>query len=90
MDLYAEKWAAYAPPDWTWEARKRAWKLLQRVTGLRINTARRWLGLDGRDWCNLLTARYVSLLDPILTRGQPFHLVQRPPRDRPALPPDPA
>jgi glycosyltransferase involved in cell wall biosynthesis len=89
VDLYAEKWAAYAPPDWTWGARKRAWKLLHRVTGLRINSARRWLGLDGRDWCNLLTARYVSLLDPILTRGQRFHLVQRPPRDCPALPPDP-
>jgi GT2 family glycosyltransferase len=89
-DLYARKWGAYAPPDLIWGARKRAWQLTQQLTGIRINTPRRRLGLDGRDWCNVLTARYVSLLDPILTRGQPFHLVQRPPPRRSPLPPDPA
>jgi hypothetical protein len=89
-DLYARKWGEYAPPDIAWEARKRAWKALQKVTGIRINTARRRFGLDGRDWCNVLTARYVSLLDPLLTRGEPFHLVQRPPARRRPLPADPA
>ena len=88
-DLYARKWGGYAPPDATWRARKRAWALMQKATGIRINTARRRLGLNGRDWGNLLTARYVSLLDPILTRGQPFHLVQRSPASRLPLPPDP-
>ena len=88
--LYAQKWGAYAPPDVTWKVRLRAWKLFQKVTGIRINTATRRLGLDGRDWCNVLTARHVSLGDPILTRGQPFHLVQRPPRRRRPLPPEPA
>ena len=48
------------------------------------------LGLDGRDWCNVLTGRYISPLDPILTRGQPYHLIQRAPAIRRALPPDPA
>jgi hypothetical protein len=62
---------------------------MQKVTGIQINTARRRFGLDGRDWGNLLTARYVSLLDPILTRGEPFHLVQRPPARRLPLPPEP-
>lgn len=88
--LYDRKWGAYAPPDAVWAARKQAWSLMQRVTSIRINTARRRFGLDGRDWCNVLTARYVSLLDPIVTRGQPFHLVQRPPATRVPLPPDPA
>lgn len=89
-DLYARKWGEYAPPDRIWGARKRAWNLAQKLTGIRINAATRRLGLDGRDWCNVLTARYVSVLDPILTRGQPFHLVQRPPPRRSPLPPDPA
>jgi GT2 family glycosyltransferase len=89
-DLYARKWGAHAPPDRIWGARKRAWKLLQKLTGVRINTAEHRLGLDGRDWCNVLTARYVSVLDPILTRSQPFHLLQRPPGKRMPLPPDPA
>ena len=89
-DLYAHKWGEYAPPDPIWRARTYAWKAMQRLTGIRINTARQVFGLDGRDWCNLLTARYVSLLDPLLARGQPFHLVQRPPRRRRPIPPDPA
>lgn len=89
-ELYARKWGSYAPPGPLWEARKRAWKLVQKVTGIRVDTARRRLGLDGRDWRNLLTARYVSVLDPIRTRGQPFHLVQRPPARRRPLPPDPS
>lgn len=89
-DLYERKWGAYAPPDRIWGARKRAWKLVQRMTGIRIHTTDCRFGLDGRDWYNVLTARYVSVLDPIVTRGQPFHLVQRPPRKRHPLPPDPA
>lgn len=89
-DLYARKWGDFAPPDLIWGARKRAWQLAQKLTGIRINTPTRRFGLDGRDWCNVLTARYVSVLDPILTRGQPFHLVQRPPPRRSPLPPDPA
>ena len=89
VDLYARKWGQYAPPDPIWRARKRAWKLVQHATGLRSNTARRRFGMDGRDWCNVLTARYVSLLDPILTRAQPVHLVQRPPSRRLPLPPEP-
>ena len=88
-ELYARKWGSFAPPDPAWAARKRAWTLLQRLTGIRINTAHRRLGLDGRDWCNVLTARYVSLLDPILTHGRPYHLVQRPPARSLPLPADP-
>jgi len=89
-DLYARKWGAHAPPDPIWRIRSSAWKAMQRVTGIRSTTDRRVLGLNGRDWCNVLTARYVSLLDPLLTRGQPYHLVQRPPRQRRPLPSDPA
>jgi GT2 family glycosyltransferase len=87
--LYAQKWGTYAPPDRVLRARRLGWRLFQKVTGLRINSARRLAGLNGRDWCNTLTARYVSPLDPIRTRGRPYHLLQRPPRQRRPLPPDP-
>jgi GT2 family glycosyltransferase len=90
VDLYARKWGAYAPPDLAWRARRKLWGAFQKATGLRINSSRRILGLDGRDWCNVLTCRYVSLLDPILTRCQPYHLVQHAPARRRPLPPDPA
>jgi hypothetical protein len=87
--LYAQKWEAYAPPDRALRLRRYGWRLFQKLTGLRINSARRLGGLDGRDWCNTWTARYVSPLDPIRTRGLPYHLVQRPPRQLRPLPPEP-
>lgn len=87
--LYAAKWGAYAPPDRALRMRRHGWRLFQKVTGLRINSARRLAGLNGRDWCNTWTARYVSLLDPIHTQDRPYHLVQVPPSARRPLPADP-
>jgi len=90
VDLYARKWVPYAPPDAAWRLRQTCWKALQKATGIRINSARRILGLNGRDWCNVLTGRYINPLDPIVTRRKPYHLVQRAPSRRRPLPPDPA
>ena len=87
--LYAQKWEAYAPPDRILRLRRYGWRVFQRLTGLRINSARRLAGLNGRDWCNTWTARFVSLLDPIQTRGRPYHLVQVPPSELRPLPSDP-
>jgi hypothetical protein len=83
---YAEKWGTYAPPDRLWQLRTCGWGWFQGKTGLRINSHERILGLNGRDWCNLWTSRYVSPLDPILTRSRPYHLVQYPPLLRRRLP----
>jgi GT2 family glycosyltransferase len=88
VKLYAEKWGRYAPPDPVWMARRFAWRAFQKATGLSLNSSRTILGLNGRDWCNVLTGRYISLLDPILTRYRPFHLLQRAPVRRRPLPAD--
>jgi GT2 family glycosyltransferase len=89
VKLYDQKWGRYAPPDPIWKARRLAWRAFQKVTGLPLNSSRRILGLSSRDWCNVLTGRYINPLDPLLTRGRPYHLLQRAPgRSRP-LPPDP-
>ena len=90
VSLYAEKWQRYAPPDLSWSVRRLAWRCFQKATGLPLNSPRRVLGLSSRDWCNVLTGRYISLLDPFLTRGQPYHLLQRAPSRRRPLPPDPS
>jgi GT2 family glycosyltransferase len=87
--LYAQKWGRYAPPDVRWKARRLAWRLFQTATRLPLNSSRRILGLSSRDWCNVLTGRYVSLVDPLLTRGKPYHLLQHAPARRRPLPPDP-
>jgi GT2 family glycosyltransferase len=90
VKLYAEKWKPYAPPDLVWRVRVLAWKAFQKATGLGINSSRRILGLNSRDWANMLSGRYISLLDALQTRGQPYHLLQRTPHDRRRLPSDPA
>ena len=87
--LYAASGAQYAPPDPIWGRGGWPGALFQKATGLPLNSSRRILGLSSRDWCNVLTGRYISPLDPILTRGQPYHLLQRAPRRRRPLPPDP-
>jgi GT2 family glycosyltransferase len=89
VKLYARKWGAYAPPDATLELRRKGWKALQKATGTRINSSRKLLGLNGRDWCNVLTGRYISPLDPLRTRGKLYHLIQHAPTKRPPLPADP-
>ena len=89
LTLYHQKWGAYAPPDPVWRARRLAWRALQKTTRLPLNSSRRILGLSSRDWCNVLTGRYISLLDPFLTHGRPYHLLQRAPARRRPLPCDP-
>jgi GT2 family glycosyltransferase len=90
VKLYTEKWGTYAPPNLPLKLRRKIWGAIQKATGIRINSAWRILGLNGRDWCNVLTGRYISLLDPVQTRGKPYHLVQRAPAWQRPLPPDPA
>jgi len=90
VTLYAEKWRRYVPPDPIWNARRLVWRAFQKLTGLSLNSSRRILGLNSRDWCNVLTGRYISPLDPLLTRGKPYHLLQRAPSRLRPLPPDPS
>ena len=90
VKLYWEKWGAYAPPDRSYKARQMTWKAFQKATGMRINSGRTILGMNGRDWCNVLTGRYISPADPLRTRGTPYHLVQSYGGPRRPLPPDPA
>ncbi len=79
VELYARTWGAQAPPDLVWKARRKVWNAFQKLTGLNSNSSRRILGLDGRDWCNVLSGRYISPLDPLLHAGEPYHLLQRSP-----------
>ncbi len=91
--LYAAKYGGYAKHDLIWHARRVGWKLAREALGPRfqINSSQKVAGLIWRDWHNTLAARHVSLLDPLLSLGRPYHLRQsasvfaRPSR----LPPDP-
>lgn len=65
---------------------KRVLRIVSRLVG--SNRAEHW----ARDWYNVVTGRYISLSDPIMSIGKDYHLVQhcdpdrvRPYVDRPQL-----
>lgn len=92
LDLYWKKYAQYAQPDVGWAAKRRLWTLLRAAFRIKsINSYRFILGMIARDWSNILTGRYISLLDPLICLGKPYHLVQSCPASRRlhALPADP-
>jgi GT2 family glycosyltransferase len=78
-DLYSQTWSSQAPPDRIWKARRKLWSAFQKWTGLTSTSSDRVLGMDGRDWCNVLSGRYISPLDPLLYRGKPYYLLQHAP-----------
>jgi GT2 family glycosyltransferase len=91
LALYDQKWGTVQGSDLVWKAKKRLWQAMQQRLGIAINSHRQILGQNGRDWCNVLTSRYVSLFDPLWSVGRPYHLRQRCARSEPraTLPADP-
>lgn len=57
--------------------RERIIRYIWRVLFLGTSPDSKRLWLNRRDWINIAGGRFISLLDPIVTAGQPFHLVQR-------------
>jgi len=91
--LYLAKYGAMSRFDAFYWLRRAGWKAFRNAMGPRfkLNGAERFAGLLPRDWHNTIASRHISLLDPWLTRGRPYHLRQSvTPLARPlSLPPDP-
>lgn len=91
--LYLAKYGSLTRFDAFFWLRRAGWKAFRESMGPRfkLNSAERFAGLLPRDWHNTVAARHISLLDPWLTRGKPYHLRQSAtPLARPLrLPPDP-
>ncbi len=77
--LYEAKYASLLPSSSFFEWKKRTWKRLQGFLGERLtpNGKRPLIGQIPRDWNNIWNGRFISLLDPLLTMGKPYHLRQR-------------
>ena len=93
FNLYAKKYATLDHLGWFWRVKKAIWYVLRRLfkQHFHFNASAPVLGHLPRDWNNILGGRFISVWDPLITRGQPFHLRQRCPswlRPR-TLPPDP-
>jgi glycosyltransferase involved in cell wall biosynthesis len=57
--------------------RSRLGRYLTRILFLGAPPESKRFGLNRRDWQNLSGGRFISVLDPLLTAGKPYHLVQR-------------
>jgi GT2 family glycosyltransferase len=94
LDLYRRKYAGCSRGGFAWRIKSAFWRCLQAALGAKVSleSTQRFLGLIPRDWRNVLMSRYVSVLDPLVSHGKPYYLVQYcPPRLRPkSLPADPA
>jgi len=82
--LYARMYGPYGRTSPFTHTKTLIWKIAARLfrkRGSLINSEANYLGANGRDWYNVLYARYISIFDPLLTARKPYHLVQRcPPR----------
>ena len=92
LELYRRKYAAFLDVEWLTRVKRILWQLMRHGLGISTDSRRSFLGLIPRDWHNLFTGRYISLVDPIRCLRQPYHLLQYcPPSKRPtAIPADPA
>lgn len=90
---YFNKYAALAKDNLGWKCKRLFWRILRRGLGLQryLDSSRPIFNGVMRDWHNIFTGRYISLLDPVRYHKHPFHLVQHCPRPQlPAkLPSDP-
>lgn len=92
LRMYREKYRGFGEGDRLWALKRRWWARCLAKLGPRfqIHSPRPVLGALPRDWNNIFKSRHISVLDPLLSLGKPFHLRQRVRRGQcPAkLPPD--
>jgi hypothetical protein len=90
LRLYEQKYGDFTRDDPAWARKKRFWTRLKKRLGKRFaaDSATPWMGGLPRDWNNAFLGRYIHPLDPLLSRGRPFHLRQHiASHDLPAEPP---
>jgi GT2 family glycosyltransferase len=78
LELYDKKYRDFVSGGIGWKLKKLGWNIFQRIFGsiFTANAHRSFLGLIERDWRNIFSARFISLLDPLFYRGRSYHLVQ--------------
>lgn len=79
--LYEAKYGHLLPSAPLFQWRKGIWRKLQArfPTHLTPNGKRPVLGMLPRDWKNVWNGRFISIFDPLLSWGKPYHLRQRAP-----------
>jgi GT2 family glycosyltransferase len=79
LELYRKKYGHLANGALGWSLKRQLGRAFRHALPKgALSSTREFLGGCPRDWNNALSARYISTLDPIRSRNQPYHLVQKP------------
>jgi hypothetical protein len=78
LDLYRKKYGHLANGAIAWSLKRQLGRAFRHALPKgALSSTREFFGGCARDWNNALSARFISTLDPILSRDQPYHLIQR-------------
>jgi GT2 family glycosyltransferase len=79
IEVYEAKYGRLLAKAPWFELKKKLWKKIRSTMPNRLaaNSAERVLGQLPRDWNNIWSGRFISVWDPWINLGKPFHLRQR-------------
>jgi GT2 family glycosyltransferase len=78
LEMYRRKFCPLAGADLAWSFKRQLGRAFRHaVPQVAFSSSKTFLGGCARDWNNALSARFISTLDPIRSRNQPYHLVQK-------------
>lgn len=78
LDLYWRKYGHLARGALAWSVKRQLGRAFRHaVSQEALSSSKTFLGGCARDWNNALSARFISTLDPIRSKNQPYHLIQK-------------
>jgi GT2 family glycosyltransferase len=78
LDMYWQKYGHLVRGDLSWSFKRQLGRAFRHAMPAGVfSSTKTFLGGCARDWNNALSARFISPLDPIRSKNQPYHLIQR-------------
>lgn len=78
LELYRQKYKRWGGLDMGWWFKRQMGRALRHAVPKSVfSSTSTFLGGCARDWNNVLSARFISALDPITSKDQPYHLIQK-------------
>jgi GT2 family glycosyltransferase len=78
LELYRKKYGHLANGAIGWSLKRQLGRAFRHaVSKDALSSTKTFLGGCARDWNNALSARFISPLDPITSKNQPYHLIQK-------------
>ncbi|MBW4620698.1 MAG: glycosyltransferase [Cyanosarcina radialis HA8281-LM2] len=79
QELYLQKYDRYRQGGWFWKLKKTTWLFVRQGLGVQklLNSSSPiFLHYIPRDWHNIMTGRYISIIEPTILKNKSYYLVQ--------------